>query len=449
MDVRVNRTDGVTREVEIEVEESRVEEAVGRKLRELGRKVRIDGFRKGKVPTAVIKKRYGRSARMEAIEEVVQRVLLEALQNEELEGTIHFSRPEVLEGYDRGAVRFRFQAENFPEIEVAEYAGVKILQKDPAVSADEVDAEIEKLREELTQMVPVEDRKTVASDDVVRLSYQALGEGQVSEIHQEDQEVDLSREDLLDGFADAIVGAEVGVKKNAEIALGDDFPVEDLQGETITLEVEVHEILRRDVPELDDAFARETGRAESLEELRSTIEAELKETREKESRNDARQRLAAEVSKLHEVELPAHYLRQQSEEQVMQQLQMFERQGINWRELQLDVNRMVEGAQQEMGPAMKQSLVLQAIAKKEGFEVSDEDVQAELERIAEENNVPAAQVAAQFSNDDAKAQLRFRLLIDRVLDFVWSKATIEVVDELPDESSDDATESEGQEPVTD
>lgn len=449
MDVRVNRTDGVTREVEIEVEESRVEEAVGRKLRELGRKVRIDGFRKGKVPTAVIKKRYGRSARMEAIEEVVQRVLLETLQNEELEGTIHFSRPEVLEGYDRGAVRFRFQAENFPEIEVAEYAGVKIFQKDPAVSSDEVDAEIEKLREELTQMVPVEDRKTVAADDVVRLSYQALGEGPVSEIHQEDQEVDLSREDLLDGFADAIVGAEVGVKKNAEIVLGDDFPVEDLQGETITLEVEVHEILRRDVPELDDAFARETGRAESLEELRSTIEAELKESREKESRNDARQRLAAEVSKLHEVELPAHYLRQQSEEQVMQQLQMFERQGINWRELQLDVNRMVEGAQQEMGPAMKQSLVLQAIAKKEGFEVSDEDVQAELERIAEENNVPAAQVAAQFSNDDAKAQLRFRLLIDRVLDFVWSKATIEVVDELPDESSDDATESEGQEPVTD
>lgn len=441
MQVRTTRTNEVTQLVEVEIEEQKIKSATARKLREMSAKVKIDGFRPGKAPAEVVRKRFGASARMEAIEDVVNRSVYEALQTEGLDKTVQFSRPEVVSGFDGGNVVFTFNAENFPQIDPKDYKGVAVELLRTTVEASEVDAEIEKLREGLTQLAPVESRDTVEAGDVVRVNYRALGEGPQAEMAEEDQEIDLSRGDLLPGVAEGMVGATKGGKQVVKVTLPEEFPLDELKGAEIELEIEVLDILARQAPELNDDFAKETGKADTLDALRATIEAEIRKGRATSNENAAKNRILDVIGASNPVTVPPMYLSMQSQQQVMEQLQMFERQGIDWRNMKLDVNMLLDASKRDMEPSLARSLVMQAIAREENISVTDEEVQAEVERIAAERGEPASRVLAQLGGEDALDQLRFRKQMDRVLDFVWSAATITEVDALTEpaaESTDGA-----------
>lgn len=443
MEVRATRTNDISQQVEVEIAEKEILAATNKKLQRMAKSVRLDGFRKGKVPVSVVRKRFGASARAEAIEETVNAKVYEALQSEGLQETVQFSRPDVTEGVAGGNVKFTFVAENFPEIAPVDYKGVAVDLVRSDVEDAAVDTEIKRLQEELTALQPVEERTVVEAGDILRISFKGLGEGPQSELSQEDQELDLGDENLIAGMADGLVGAEKGGKKVVTITLPEDFGLEELQGKDVDLDVEVHEILVRQAPELDDAFAKETGKADTYAELRETIREDLLKTRKKSNEDDARRRMLDTIGASNPVTVPPMYLSMQAQQQVMEQLQMFERQGIAWQDLGLDINTLVQSSERDMEGSLARSFVLQAIAKAESIDVNDEDVDAEITRIAEENDVPESQVLASMGGDQAKDQMRFRLQMDRVLDFVWAEATITEVDELPESeeaSSDEASE---------
>jgi len=445
MEVRATRTNDVSQQVEVEIQEQEILTATNKKLQRMAKNVRIDGFRKGKVPVNVIRKRFGASARAEAIEETVNAKIYEALQSDELKETVQFSRPDVTEGVRSGNVKFTFVAENFPQIDVKDYKGVAVDLVRTEVEDAAVDTEIKRLQEELTTLKPVEDRTTVEAKDIVRISFKGLGEGPQSELQQEDQEVDLGDEGLIQGLADGLVGAEKGAKKVVTITMPEDFGLEELQGKDVDLDVEVHEILARQAPELDDSFAKETGKADTYDALREKIREDLLATRKKSNEDAARRRMLDTIGASNPVTVPPMYLSMQAQQQVMEQLQMFERQGIAWRDLGLDIGSLVQASERDMEGSLARSFVLQAIAKAENIEVTDADVDAEVKRLAEENDIPESQVLASMGGEEAKEQLRFRLQMDRVLDFVWSEATITEVDELPaqeETSSDEADDTE-------
>lgn len=448
MEVRATRTNDVSQQVEVEIEEKVILAATNKKLQRMAKNVRIDGFRKGKVPVSVVRKRFGGSARAEAIEETVNAKLYEALQStDELKETIQFSRPDVTEGVQKGNVVFTFVAENFPEFTPKDYKGVAVDLVRAEVEDAAVDTEIKRLQEELTALEPVEDRNVVEAGDVLRISFKGLGDGPQSELSQEDQEVDLSDENLIAGMAEGLPGAEKGGKKVVTITLPEEFALEELQGKDIEIEVEVHDILVRRAPELDDSFAKETGKADTYEALRETIREDLLSSRKKASEDDARRRLLQTIQESNPITVPPMYLSMQAQQQVMEQLQMFEQQGIAWQDLGLDINSLVQASERDMEGSLANSLILQAIAKAEDIDVSEEDVDAEIKKMAEENNVSEDQVLASLGGAQAKDQLRFRLQMDRVLDFVWSEATITEVDELPspeaeESASDDANDEE-------
>lgn len=438
MQVRTNRTNEVTQQVEVEIEEQKIQSATARKLREMAAKVKIDGFRPGKAPAEVVRKRHGAAARMEAIEDIVNRSVYEALQTDGLDKTIQFSRPEVKAGFDGGNVVFTFDAENFPHIDPKDYKGVAVELLRTTVDAEEVDAEIEKLREGLTQLAPVEDRTTVQANDVVRVNYRALGEGPQAEMAEDDQEIDLSRTDLLPGVSTGMVGAEKGAKHIVQVTLPEEFPLDELKNAGISLEIEVLDILARQAPALDDAFAKETGKADTLDALRAKIEADLRDGRVKSNENSAKNRILDVIGAANTVQVPPMYLAMQSQQQVMEQLQMFEKQGIDWRNMKLDVNMLLDASKRDMEPSLARSLVMQAIAREQDITVSDEEVQAEVDRMAAERNEPAARIIAQLGGEDALDQIRFRKQMDRVLDFVWSAATITEVDALTEAAEESA-----------
>lgn len=441
MQVRATRTNEVSQQVEVEIDEKVVNAAAARKLREMAAKVRIDGFRPGKAPANIVRQRFGQSARVEAIDDVVNKKMFEALQTEGLNETIQFSQAQVQSGVEGGNLVFTFVAENFPEVTPVDYKGVKVELQRSVLEESAVDAEIKKLQEEFTKLEPVEGRTTVEANDVVRVSYIALGDGPQAEMAQDDQEIDLSRDDLLAGVATGLVGAEKDGKTVVTVTLPEDFPLDELKGSDIQLEIEVHEILGRQAPELNDDFAKETGRADTYDALRSSIENELLEARKKANEGSARQRLLDTIAASNSVTVPPMYLSMQSQQQVMQQLQMFEQQGIDWRNMNLDVNMLLEASERDMEPSLARSLVMQAIASAESIEVTEEEVRAEIDKIAEDRGEPASRVLATMGGEEALDELRFRKLMERVLDFVWSEATITEVDELTPQE-EPAAESE-------
>lgn len=439
MQVNVERTNAVSQQVQITIGEQDVKAAAAKKLKQTASKVKIDGFRAGKAPQELVKRRFGRQARLEAIEQLVNDAVFKALQTEDaLKETVQFSQPQPGSGLDAGDLVFTFVAENFPKIDVTDYKGVAVELERSVLDSDAVDAEIQKIRDEQTALAPVEGRTTVQAGDVVRVNYRGLGDGPQSEMEQDDQEIDLTRADLLPGVAEGFVGAEIGVKKAIPVTLPEEFPLEELKGAQIELEIEVLEILERKAPELNDELAKASGRADTLEGLRESIAKAQMETKTKSAEQAAKNRLLDAIVAKNPVEVPPLYLRQQAIQQVQNQLEMFKRQGIDWEKMNLDVNRLLEASTNDLEPQLKRSFVLQAIASVENIEFSEAEVAAEVARIAEEQGQPEARIVTQLGGQEGLSRLQFGKQMDRVLDFVWSAATITEVDSVTPAATEEA-----------
>lgn len=449
MDVRVNRSNEVSQDVEVEISEEEVEKAVLGKLKQMSSRVREAGFRKGKVPLKVVRRKYGQSARSDVIQDLVNRYAMKALEDEGLQKTVHMSRPELTGGVKEGPVVFKFVAENMPSVEVSGYLGLAVEQEKTDVDEADIDAEVTQLQDERTQLVPVEDRDIVEDGDVLSVDYQAQGEGPVSEIHQEGQEVDLSDENLLEGFAAGLIGAKIDEEKVITVKLPEDFSLEDLAGEEISLEVTVRSIQRHDVPAIDDALAAESGEADTLDELRAKIRERLGGQKKTQSETAAKRRLMDAIVSTHDVEVPPLYVESQAMREVQQRLQMFQQQGLDPAQLGIDPMALVEDAKPNVDRSIREALILRGIAEKEELKVDDAAIEAEIDKLAVEREVPRQQIAAQLKDEQQREQFRTQILFDRVLDFVWSAAKVALVDEISDTQSNEESEQEASDEATD
>jgi trigger factor len=449
MDVRVNRTNEVSQDVEVEIPQEDVEREVTKKLKQLSSRVREPGFRKGKVPLKIVRRKYGQSARADVIRDLVNDYAMKALEDDKLEKTVHMSRPELKDGVKSGPVTFAFTAENMPDVTPSGYIGLTVEREKVEVTDEDVENELKELQEEFTQLVPVEDRDTVEDGDVVTVDYQAKGKGPVEDIHQEGQEVDLNDEELLEGFADGLIGATIDEPKTIQVVLPDEFSIEELAGEEIDLEVTVRSIQREERPEIDDDLAAESGEADTIDELRTQIRENLEKQRTDEAENQARRRLVEQIIEAHEMTIPPLYVESQAMRDVQQRLQMFQQQGLDPSELGLDPQELVETSKPNIERSIREAVLLRGIAENEEIAVEDSELDAEIDKMAEERGVPRQRIAAQLNEPQQKEQFRTQILFDRVLDFVWSEARVEVVDEVSDPETNEESEPEASDEASD
>ncbi len=447
MDIKVQRDSETTQTVEITIEESVVNKEVINILKRQAGSMKQNGFRRGKVPMQLLKKRYGKSARLDAINAAIDRGVTQTLGDKQLKSVIHISQPELIDGVAAGAVKVSFKAENFPEVKPKGYLGVEVLREKAKVGADEVKEELKQLQESLTQHAPVEDRDKVRKDDVVVVTYRGVGEGDITQIEQDEQSIWLGSEHLLEGFADGLKGMKVGTTKTIDVVMPEQFQIESLAGKPAQLEVTLKGLQTRDVPKLDDDLAKESGEAETLAELKKNIKARLKEQREKSHESAARQRMMKTVVAANDFEIPPLYLQAQCEREARQRLQSLMGYGVNIADLGIDLAQFAQSMRGDVEQSVRESLLLRAIADEEKeVKVLKKDIDAWMKERAEAQGVALAKFKAQFSDDEAMERLKSGLLLEQALDFVWSKATIKLVDEVPaeapPESADAPAESE-------
>ncbi|ACY17473.1 trigger factor [Haliangium ochraceum] len=441
MQVRIEDVSPVEKKLIVEVPWDTVNGKLSDMYRKLSRSVQIKGFRKGKVPMSVVKQMYGKHVRSEVTEQLVREGFLEATSGHEL-AAVSEPRVETLSEI-RSGEPFSFEAvvEVRGEVEAKDYKGMALTRRPLVVEDEEIATQLEQLRQENAELQPIEGRERTAKSDVLTMSL----EGTIGEqpVNQPQIHVDLgdAEHEPLPGMIDALTDLPLDAKDHKlELTIPEDFQEQSVAGQAASFTITITDARVKTLPELDDDFAKDLERGESLDELRQSIRADIEKQRQSQIDRELKQSAIKELVKRNEIPV-APTLVDRGVEFQMQRLagMMGMPPGSDPRQLLTDEMR------EQMRPSaleeIRGQLLLEAIADQESIEISDEDLDAHLSEIAERRNEPVARLRAQYERDGKLDSIRYQLRQDKALDLIVEHAEVTEAEPEP-EPADDAADAE-------
>jgi trigger factor len=372
--------------VEVEVPTEALERELKSAASQLGREMRVPGFRSGKVPPEVVLRQVGREA---VLDEAVRRGLPgwyeEALADAGIQ-TVGDPQLDLSDLPEKGApLAFTIEVGVVPPAQLGDYKGVEVGRREPKVDDEEVQAELERLRESLASLETVD--RAAAEGDFVVMDYLGSIDGEAFEGGEgRGQVVELGSGRLIPGFEDQLSGAAGGEERTVELTFPDDYPAEHLAGKPASFAVEVKEIKEKRLPELDDDFAVEAGGYDSLDELREEIRSRIVQAEERAVEAEFREAAVDAAVAQAQVEVPHELVHSKAHEMWHRTARRLQAQGINPEQyLQMTgktEEELVVESESDAETALKREAVLAAIVEAEGIEVSDEEVEQALRASA-------------------------------------------------------------------
>lgn len=409
----------------VEVPPEEVERRVHQTARELGSRLRIPGFRRGKVPPPVVIRRLGREALVEeAVRDGLPRWYQQAIDEA---GITPVGDPEldVSDHPDQGQpLRFSIEIGVRPEARLGAYKGLEVGRREPRADPELVDRELDALRDRLATLEPVD--RAAQEGDFVIVDYTGSADGEELEGAQgRDQLLELGIGRLLPGFDEQLLGASAGDHRRVEITFPDDHP-EHLRGRNATFEVTVKEVQAKRLPEIDDEFASEAAGFDTLQELRDDVSQRLREADERTVEREYEQAVVEAAVEQAEIEIPEKLVHARAHELLAETLSALERQGIS-REAYLritggDEEHLAHEAEPEARAALRREAVLAAVAEAEGIEPTEEELLAELEPLAERDGRKPERVLADVRRRGALEQFREDVAMRKALALLVAEA---------------------------
>lgn len=411
--------------VAVEVPPEEVERRVHQAARELGSRLRIPGFRRGKVPPPVVIRRLGREAIVdEAVREGLPRWYQEAVDEA---GIAPVGDPDLkLEDHPGEGEPFTFSIEIGvrPRARLNDYKGLEVGRREPYADPKLIDSELEALRDRLATLERV-DRPAEQGDFVVVDYTGRTEDGPLEGGEGRDQLLELGAGRLLPGFDEALTGASAGDRREVEVTFPEDSP-EQLRGRTATFDVTVNEAQAKRLPEVDDDFASEAAGFDTLDELRDDIAKRLREADERAVEQEFEQAVVDAAVENAEIEVPEKLVHARAHELVSETLSALERQGIS-REAYLriaggDEERLAHEAEPEASAALRREAVLAAVAEAESIEPSEEELLEELAPLAERDGRKPEKVLADMRRRGTLEQFREEIAIRKALQLLVAAA---------------------------
>lgn len=414
--------------LEVEVSPEAVRKGVDAKVRELGRQVRVPGFRPGKAPRRVIENRLGRDyIYMEALQEGLPSWYSDAVIETELRP---IDRPEI--HFDDGLNEeegFRFSAtvEVRPEASLGEYKGVEVPRREVEVTDEAVEAQMEELRGQFATLAAVEDRPARDGDFVViDFSGERMTGGKVEGADAEDYMLEIGRGQLLADFEKELVGMNADERKRFGVTFPQDYNEESLRGQSVLFHVNLKEIKERDLPPLDDDFAREASEFETLEELRGAMREQLEEAQRQRIEGEFRTRVLDVVAAGAEAEVPGVMVDEKVEDMVSGFERQIRQQGIEpemyYQYTGSDREAIKAQMRDDAADTVKKELVLDAIVKAEGIEADGHEVMHEVEHLAEHAERDPGEVAETMKKNGSYALLEEEIARSKALEWLAENA---------------------------
>ncbi|MFY0565344.1 trigger factor [Archangium lansingense] len=423
MKVQIEELSPIEKKLSIEVENSRVTEELTRAYTALGKQVKLPGFRQGKVPRRILEQRYREQVEDEVIQRVVQNAWLEAAREHKVEAV---APPQVTNNSGLKAdAPFTFEArvEVKPKVEPKNYESLPLIRAATQVEDKEVDERLNQLRESMARLEPVEGRDTAQMGDFASVDYQATVEGKdFPGSKADDVTVELAPGELVESNVAALEGTKVGEAKELDYTFPADYRVEDVKGKTARFKFTVKGLKKKVVPELNDDFAKETGEAQSLEELRGKIRTDLEQGKRNKAQGEERDALFKALIEGNTFDVPKSMVERTIDNMLENRLRAMARMGMDPRQLNLDFARLREDLREEATKEVKGALLIEAIAQKENIQTSDADVEKKLEELAKEAKQDISVVRKYFKGANEREGLSLRLREEKTIEFLKGRA---------------------------
>ncbi|MEC1499823.1 trigger factor [Bacillus sonorensis] len=418
MSVKWEKQEGNEGVLTVEVDADTFNKALDDAFKKVVKQVSIPGFRKGKVPRALFEKRFG----VEALYQDALDILLPVEYPKAVEeaGIEPVDRPEIdVEKIEKGeSLVFTAKVTVKPEVKLGEYKGLGIEKDDTAVTDEDVQNELKSLQERQAELVVKEGGKVEEGDTVV-LDFEGFVDGEAFEGGKaENYSLEVGSGSFIPGFEDQLVGLEAGAEKDVEVTFPEEYHAEDLAGKPAVFKVKIHEIKAKELPELDDEFAKDVDEeVETLAELTEKTKKRLEEAKENEADAKLREELVTKAAENAEIDIPQAMIDTELDRMMKEFEQRLQMQGMN---LELyfqfsgqDETALKEQMKEDAEKRVKSNLTLEAIAKAEDLQVTDEEVEEELSKMAEAYNMPVENIKQAIgSTEGMKEDLKVRKAID-------------------------------------
>jgi len=430
MQVRIEDVSPVEKKMVVEIPWETVSQKLGDAYRELGKGVALKGFRKGKVPRPVLEQVYGQRVNAEVAYELVRESFFRANQEHQL-AAVAEPRVEQAAPIKKGQP-FTFEAiiEVRGEVVPQDYKGLAIERRKLNIPDSAVEEALAQLRREHTELRPIEGREVTAAGDIVGLSVTGtIGEHQ---INQPQFAVDLDDEERepLPGLRQALLGVPLDTKdKKVELQIADDYKDEQLRGRKADLTVTILEARAKDVPELDDEFAKDTGKADTLDGLKKALRDDLESRESEVIDREAREGALRELIKKNQIPVASSLVERAVEMQYQRLRQM-----LGMKPERGATQAIPDDLREKMRPAgadeVRGQLLLEAIADKESITVTDEELGKHVDQTAKARNMAPAKLRAEWQRDGRIDSITYQLRQEKVLKFLVDTAQVTEVEQL-------------------
>ncbi|MGD6853830.1 trigger factor [Bacillus infantis] len=422
MSAKFEKLEGNQGVLTIEVDAEKVKEGLDAAFKKVVATVNVPGFRKGKMPRGMFEKRFGvESLYQDAIDFLLPEAYASAIDETGIEPV---DRPEIdVEQIEKGkSLIFKATVTVKPEVKLGEYKGLEVEKLETEVTEEDVNNEITSLQERQAELVVKEEGKAENGDTVV-MDFEGFVDGEAFEGGKaENYSLELGSGQFIPGFEEQLEGTAAGESKDVEVTFPEEYHAAELAGKKAVFKVTVHEIKGKELPELDDEFAKDVDEeVETLDALKEKIRTRLEESKKQESENNLRDTVVEKAADNAEIDLPAVMIDNEVDRMMQEFEQRLQMQGMN---LELyfqfsgqDESALREQMKEEGEKRVRINLTLEEIAKAENIEVTDEEVTAELDKMAEMYNMTADAIKqALGSLDSVKADLKVKKAVDFLIE---------------------------------
>jgi trigger factor len=413
------------RELELEIPAETVQKAVERVAREFARVARVPGFRPGKAPVTLIRRRFADDIKSEVLQSLVPEQIERAVSENKL---VPVTQPQVdqVDFTETGPVKFRATFEVLPQFDLGTYKDLEVEIDDLKIEDADVDKALGELRDRAATFVPVEGRP-IADGDYAQLKLKGIPAGGGEALEAESVLCHVGGEETMDPFNQNLRGASIGDHKHFDVAYPADYPDPKLQGKTYSYAVEVLGIKEKKRPELGDEFAKDVSDAKTIEELRGKVRENLEAARAQRQNEQSREKLLAQIVQAHEFPVPQALVEHQMDSRLERTVRSLAAQGVDPRAVNVDWVALRNRQRDRSTEDVKAELLLDRIATAEHIDVTDEDAEKEIAAIAQRSGESATAVRANLTRQGALDRMKSKLRSEKTLDWLCSNSRIRTI----------------------
>lgn len=414
-----------TYEVEVSVDAETFAKAVNKAYKKQVKSINVPGFRKGKAPKSIIEKMYGEGV---FYEDAMQDCYPEALDAAAKEAELNVIAVDSLEAIDASKDGFTFKATviTYPVIDINDYKGITVTKKSTRVTKKLIDEEIEKVRDRNSRMVTIEDGEVVDGDMVV-IDFEGMKDGEPFEGGKaENYNLKIGSGNFIPGFEDQIIGHKTGEEFTISVKFPEDYQAEELKGADAEFKINLHEIKRKELPELDDEFVKDVSDKETLDEYKEEIKETVKKRLEEEQKKDIEDQVITKLCDSVEGEIPEQMYDNAVNEMIQEFDMRLRSQGMDFNTYMKYMGATPDTIKEMYRPdaerRVKLRLALEKIAEKEGFEITSEELDAEYNRLAEQYKMDVEEVKKAINDESLSADLKTQKAMDFAVDNIKTES---------------------------